>query len=86
MRYRMIRTENLTKYYRNRLGVKDLTLEVEPGEIFGFLGPTGAGKTTTILLLLDMIRSSSGPWSDTLWCRMLAWVQHPAWKALFSSG
>ncbi len=60
MRYRMIRTENLTKYYRNRLGVKDLTLEVEPGEIFGFLGPTGAGKTTTILLLLDMIHSSSG--------------------------
>lgn len=60
MRYRMIRTENLTKYYRHRLGIKDLTLEVEPGEVFGLLGPTGAGKTTTILLLLDMIHPSSG--------------------------
>lgn len=60
MRYRVIRTENLTKYYGQRLGVKDLTLEVEPGEIFGFLGPNGAGKTTTILLLLDFIRPTSG--------------------------
>jgi ABC-2 type transport system ATP-binding protein len=60
MRYAMIRTEDLSKVYRQRLGVKDITLEVEPGEIFGYLGPEGAGKTTTIRLLLDFIRPTSG--------------------------
>jgi ABC-2 type transport system ATP-binding protein len=60
MRYAMIRTEDLSKVYRQRLGVKDITLEVEPGEIFGYLGPEGAGKTTTVRLLLDFIRPTSG--------------------------
>jgi ABC-2 type transport system ATP-binding protein len=60
MRYAMIRTEDLSKTYRQRLGVSGITLEVEPGEIFGYLGPTGAGKTTTIRLLLDFIRPTSG--------------------------
>ncbi|HSV85351.1 MAG TPA: ATP-binding cassette domain-containing protein [Levilinea sp.] len=60
MRYAMIRTEDLSKTYRGRLGVKGITLEVEPGEIFGYLGPDGAGKTTTIRLLLDFIRPTSG--------------------------
>ncbi len=60
MRYLMIRTEDLSKMYGQRLGVRDLTFEVEPGEIFGFLGPDGAGKTTTIRLLLDFIRPTEG--------------------------
>ncbi len=60
MRYLMIRTEDLSKQYGQRLGVNELTFEVEPGEIFGFLGPDGAGKTTTVRLLLDFIRPSSG--------------------------
>ena len=37
-----------------------LTLEVEPGEIFGFLGPNGAGKTTTLKLLLQLVYPTSG--------------------------
>lgn len=60
MRYLMIRTEDLSKLYGQRLGIKDLTFEVEPGEIFGFLGPEGAGKTTTVRLMLDFIRPTSG--------------------------
>ena len=60
MRYLVIRTENLTKMYGRHLGVRDLMLEVEPGEIFGFLGPDGSGKTTTIRLLLDFVRPTSG--------------------------
>ncbi len=60
MRYLMIRTEDLSKQYGQRLGVNELTFEVEPGEIFGFLGPDGAGKTTTMRLLLDFIRPTSG--------------------------
>jgi ABC-2 type transport system ATP-binding protein len=57
---RIISVENLTKYFGNNIGVKDISFEVEKGEIFGFLGPNGAGKTTTIRLLLDLLRPSSG--------------------------
>jgi ABC-2 type transport system ATP-binding protein len=60
MFYLVIRTENLTKYYGRRPAVQDLTLEVEPGEVFGFLGTPGAGKTTTIRMLLDFARPTSG--------------------------
>ncbi len=56
----VIHTENVTKYYGNHMGVKDISFQVNQGEIFGFLGPNGAGKTTTIRLLLDMLRPTSG--------------------------
>ena len=55
-----IQTRDLTRYYGATIGVEGLTLEVEPGEIFGFLGPNGSGKTTTIRLLLDHVRPSRG--------------------------
>ena len=55
-----IRTEQLTKGYGRRPGIVGLSLEVQPGEIFGFIGPNGAGKTTTIRLLLDLLRPTSG--------------------------
>lgn len=50
----------VTKVYRGGGGVRDLTLEVDWGEVFGFLGPNGAGKTTTIRLMLDLIRPQRG--------------------------
>ena len=61
----VIETRNLTKIYQmpKKADIKaldDLTLDVQPGEIFGYLGPNGAGKTTTIRLLLDLIRPTSG--------------------------
>lgn len=40
--------------------LQGLNLEVKKGEIFGFLGPNGAGNTTTILCMLDLLRPSSG--------------------------
>lgn len=40
--------------------VKDLTLEIESGQVFGFLGPNGAGKTTTIRMMLDLLRPTKG--------------------------
>jgi ABC-2 type transport system ATP-binding protein len=55
-----IRTDGLTKDFGDGHGVFDLDLEVERGEIFGFLGPNGSGKSTTMRLLLDLIRPSSG--------------------------
>jgi len=56
----MIRTENLTKVYNGKPAVDGLNLEVGEGEIFGFLGPTGAGKSTTILMLTGMIEPTAG--------------------------
>lgn len=55
-----IETEQLTKFYGSHRGVEEVTITVEPGEIFGFLGPNGAGKTTTIRTLLDLLHPTSG--------------------------
>jgi ABC-2 type transport system ATP-binding protein len=58
----MIELLHLTKSY-NKGAVKavdDLSLVVEPGEIFGFLGPNGAGKTTTIKMMVGILASDSG--------------------------
>lgn len=58
----MIELENVSKSY-NRGKVKavdDLTLTVNPGEIFGFLGPNGAGKTTTIKMIVGLLRPDAG--------------------------
>lgn len=56
----IIRTSNLTKYYGKRLGIENVNLDVLRGEIFGYLGPNGSGKTTTIRTLLDFIRPTRG--------------------------
>lgn len=56
----VIRTYDLTKHYGRSPALVDLDLEVEQGEVFGYLGPNGSGKTTTIRLLLGLIRPTSG--------------------------
>jgi ABC-2 type transport system ATP-binding protein len=55
-----IRTQQLTKSYGAVRALDGLDLEVHVGEVFGFLGPNGSGKTTTIRLLLDLIRPTGG--------------------------
>ncbi|WP_406283587.1 ATP-binding cassette domain-containing protein [Embleya sp. NBC_00896] len=56
-----IRTEGLSKRYgRDRLAVDGLDLTVPAGSVFGFLGPNGSGKTTTIRMLLGLIRPTGG--------------------------
>lgn len=55
-----IRTEGLTKHYRDVRALVDLDLDVCTGEVFGFLGPNGSGKTTMIRTILDEIRPTSG--------------------------
>jgi ABC-2 type transport system ATP-binding protein len=62
-----IRIEDLTKEYwvgfwrkRPYRALDRLTLEVQPGEVFGFLGPNGAGKTTTLKLLMQLIFPTAG--------------------------
>jgi ABC-2 type transport system ATP-binding protein len=56
----MIVTENLTKFYGSVKAVEGLTLRIEPGEVFGFLGPNAAGKTTTVRMLCALISITSG--------------------------
>jgi len=56
----VLATYGLSKTDGNRAAVKDLTLEVERGEILGFLGPNGAGKTTTIRMALGLIKPTGG--------------------------
>lgn len=56
----VIRTKNLTKVYGDLHAVDDLDLDVGRGEIFGYLGPNGSGKTTTIKCLLDLAHPTSG--------------------------
>ncbi len=55
-----IRTSKLTKDYGAARGLFELDLQVSPQEVFGYLGPNGSGKTTTIRLLMGMIRPTTG--------------------------
>ncbi|HEV2192804.1 MAG TPA: ABC transporter ATP-binding protein [Nitrosopumilaceae archaeon] len=55
-----ISTSNLSKVYGRFKAVDSLTMNVESGDIFGFLGPNGSGKTTTIRMLCGLVLPSSG--------------------------
>lgn len=55
-----LRTENLVKKYRKRTVVKEVSIEVEQGEIVGLLGPNGAGKTTTFYMIVGLITPNQG--------------------------
>ncbi len=57
---RIIETFDLTKYYNGQAAVHKLNLHVKEGEVFGFLGPNGSGKTTTLLMLLGLSSPSEG--------------------------
>jgi ABC-2 type transport system ATP-binding protein len=56
----VIETFGLTKRFGPRAAVEGLSLRVEPGEVMAFLGPNGSGKTTTIRLLMGLLRPTSG--------------------------
>jgi ABC-2 type transport system ATP-binding protein len=56
----MIEVEHLTKYYGTTPVVRDVTFNVESGEILGFLGPNGAGKTTTMRMITGYLPPTSG--------------------------
>ena len=56
----MISVEGLTKYFGEHVAVNGLSLEVQKGEVFGFLGPNGCGKTTTIRMLCGLLQPDGG--------------------------
>jgi ABC-type multidrug transport system ATPase subunit len=65
----VLQTDQLTKKYRRRVVVDRLSLTVERGDVFGFLGQNGAGKSTTIRMALGLVRPTSGrvQVSVTIW-------------------
>jgi ABC-type multidrug transport system ATPase subunit len=56
----MIRTHHLTKCFGRVLAVDGLDLDVQEGDVYGFLGPNGSGKTTTVRMLLGLVLATSG--------------------------
>ncbi len=77
-----IQLMDLTKRFGDDVAVDRLTLRVAPGEIFAFLGSNGAGKSTTIKMLVGLLRPSSGqvllggqdPWQDLRVRRLVGYV------------
>jgi len=55
-----IHVKNISKSFGDTQAVKDVSFEVNPGEIFGLLGPNGSGKTTSIRVILDIYQPDSG--------------------------
>ncbi len=79
----VISVAGLVKTFGSTRALDGLDLTVEPGEVHGFLGPNGSGKTTTIRVLLGLLRADAGevrllgsdPWHDTIQLhRRLAYV------------
>lgn len=56
----MITIKNLTKVFRDKKAVDNLSLTIQPGVVTGFLGPNGAGKSTTMKIILGLIKPSQG--------------------------
>ena len=57
---KMIKVNNLSKRFGNKIALEDISFDIKEGEIFGFLGPSGAGKTTTINILTGQLSQDSG--------------------------
>jgi len=56
----MIKTQDLTKAYGDVRAIDDLTLELEEGDLFGYIGPNGSGKTTTMRILATLLQPTWG--------------------------
>ena len=56
----LLKTLALTKSYGRRTVVRDVSLDVRPGEVVGLLGPNGAGKTTTFYMVVGLTAPDSG--------------------------
>ncbi|MBE6998263.1 MAG: ABC transporter ATP-binding protein, partial [Ruminococcaceae bacterium] len=56
----MLKIEHLTKRYGEHLAVDDLSLHIQPGEIYGFIGHNGAGKTTTLKSAVGILQFDAG--------------------------
>src|SRR3982750_952944 len=71
----MIVAEHLSKRYKKKLAVDDVTFKVETGKVTGFLGPNGAGKSTTMRLMLGL---DNGTGSTTFYGKHLGAYERPS--------
>jgi len=55
-----LEVRSLTKWYGSTRGIEDVSFDIEQGEIFGYLGPNGSGKTTTIRCIMGLLKATSG--------------------------
>ncbi|MDD5622992.1 MAG: ABC transporter ATP-binding protein [Actinomycetota bacterium] len=74
----IIRTDHLTKYYGKVHALNDASISIKRGEIYGFLGLNGAGKSTTILLLLGIIHPTAG--ASFLYGKKVSAGNNSLWK------
>lgn len=56
----VLELNNLTKYFGSKCVVSDISLKINAGEVFGFLGPNGSGKTTTIKMITGLLSADAG--------------------------
>lgn len=56
----MLEARGLTKFYSGIAAVKNVSFQVRPGEILGYLGPNGSGKTTTVNMIIGLVEPSRG--------------------------
>jgi ABC-2 type transport system ATP-binding protein len=57
---RLVEVTEISKFFNGTPVVDGISLDVNPGEIFGLIGPNGAGKTTTIRMMMDIIKPDTG--------------------------
>ena len=72
----MMKVEHLKKYFKEAKAVDDISFAVEKGELFGFLGVNGAGKSTTIRMLCTLSAPTEGRVTAALvlYIRIIAWT------------
>ena len=76
----VIQTDRLTKYFGSKPALRELTLSVPRGSVFGFLGRNGSGKTTAIRMMLGLLEPTRGD------AKLLAQVAHVTGLATLNDG
>ncbi|MCK9166750.1 MAG: ATP-binding cassette domain-containing protein, partial [Acholeplasmataceae bacterium] len=77
----LVKTTNLTKVYKETVAVSNLNMTINKGEIYGFIGENGAGKSTVIKLLTNIVNPTSGSYQINIDKRIgniAAIVENPA--------
>ena len=75
-----VELQRITKRYGGLLALDGVSFTVAPGEVFGFLGPNGAGNTTAIRILLDLLRADGGaPGSSDSTASARGCAPEPGW-------